>query len=1014
MHILATLFSKHNYRITCCMLILSIIYHEAHCQVSEEWVATHITGTNLVDAQVIADPSGNVFIAGTILDTLGSTDWLVVKYDLNGDLQWARTYGGSTNGSDYVNAVALDEEGYLYVCGSTATSSGDDYFLRKYDQEGDGVWSKSQNGMAGGNDHALAIVTDDAGNVYITGESEGNSSDYDVLTIKYDSSGTKLWSARYNGASNLKDAGVKVKLDASGNVYVAGYKTGTTSAKDLIAIKYNAAGSQQWVASYNNTSNLNDVAASLSVDTLNNVYVTGESFNTTNNSDFVTIKYNGSGTQQWLATYDGTGSGKDYGKSVAIDKDLNVYVSGSSEDTSGNFDLATICYTSAGSVDWIQLYDGPASNTDISTDLLIDVTGDVLVTAGSIGSSSDMDYLTLCYDKEGSLNWLQRYEGAADDFDQTSSLYIDELANIYIVGSVTDTSGDYEYVTIKYNQLEKSGQVLESRYGMLAASMMDVSKVDTVKDIVNEYALRCVDGYHHITFAELFAIGIDSGIDIKDRMNQKMEELYDVTAGRDHVDRILSSLHYRGIVTLPHIALGDYKTVDSVGNSDDDPHVGYTFTREDFPIGCVNCIADTIDRADKGIIPMWILTKKPLVEIVFQPQNVYLKTIINCSAVNDFQPDFQCEVCPVTSSYDGLPEGDGTGLNNHEIEIQVGHNDEDFQKDECLIVSNMNPDDDDFLPIHDAFEISAGNLGNYAKISKVTGTPAYEWFQNNDGTLSKIRKLKYAVRDDFYNGDINGILEGDALTLCTSSTEFNNWGEHTLRFGLGQGGLFKIERPHTMQLPLYFGFPYAQSIWWLAGPDMRIYYGTTNNPTEYCSSGKREIGEQYETRGCWFCDYGEESLGATYVTDSLVSTDYLAITKYWLNNAITIGFNSNSNSLASVVKPDFYASSVSTNCFINSTWDWVTSLTLNHDSDYDWYEVEKTFPDNKQYEVGDTLHVRVRAKYINGEAIDECRTVTLANSDPDYIFTSITVQIRGNIEDYESGIINYQIDVYEP
>ncbi|MBK6484698.1 MAG: SBBP repeat-containing protein [Chitinophagaceae bacterium] len=989
------------------MLILSIIYHEAHCQVSEEWVATHITGTNLVDAQVIADPSGNVFIAGTILDTLGSTDWLVVKYDLNGDLQWARTYGGSTNGSDYVNAIALDEEGYLYVCGSTATSSGDDYFLRKYDQEGDGVWSKSQNGTAGGHDHVLAIVTDDAGNVYITGESEGNSSDYDVLTIKYNSSGTKLWSARYNGTSNLKDTGVKVKVDASGNVYVAGYKTGTTTGKDLIAIKYNAAGNQQWVASYNNNSNLNDVAASISIDTLNNVYVTGESYNTASNSDFVTIKYNGSGTQQWLSTYDGTGSGKDYGKSVAIDTDLNVYVSGSSEDTSGNFDLATICYTSSGSVDWIQLYDGPASNTDLSTDLLIDVTGDVLVTAGSIGSSSDMDYLTLCYDNEGSLNWLQRYDGAADDFDQTSSLYIDELANIYIVGSVTDTSGDYEYVTIKYNQLEKSGQVLESRYSMLAASMIDVSKVDTVKDIVNEYALRCVDGYHHITFAELFAIGIDSGIDIKDRMNQKMEELYDVMIGRDHVGRILSSLHYRGIVTLPHIALGDYKTVDSLGNADDDPYLGYTFTREDFPIGCVNCSTDTIDRADKGIAPMWILTKKPLVEIVFQPQNLYLKPILNCFAVTDFQLEIQCEVCPLTSTYDGVPEGAGNGTNNHEIEIQVGHNDIATTEDICLMLDDNNEFDDAVS----TSPISDGNLGNYAKITKVAGTPSYEWL--SDGSKSMIRKLKYSIRDDFYYGEANGFIEGDALTLCISSTEFNNWGEHTLRFGLGQGGLFKIERPHTKQLPLYFGFPYAHSIWWIGGPDMRIYYGTIDL-SEYCSSGRREIFEQYETRGCWFCDYAEESLGTTYVTDSLVSTDYLAITKYWLNNAITIGFNSNSNSLASVVKPDFYASSASTTCFINSTWDWVTSLTLNHDTDYDWYEVEKTFPDNKQYEVGDVLHVRVRAKYINEETIDECRTVTLANSDPDYIFTSITVQIRGNIKGYESGEINYQIDVYEP
>jgi uncharacterized delta-60 repeat protein len=1009
MKIIDSLFFRKDRIVFHFILFLFTYSFELFGQINQEWIATHVTGTNRVDAQVIADPSGNVFIAGTRIDSVGNTDWLIVKYNLRGSLQWAKVYNGSSSGPDYVNAIALDEDGDLYVCGSTATSSGDDYLVRKYDQDGNLIWSKSQNGTADGDDHVFAITTDEDGNVYVTGESEGVSSSYDILTIKYNSSGTKLWSVRYNYTSNLHDAGVKIKVDDDGYVYVTGNRTGTSTSSDLVVLKYNSSGSQQWLASYNNTSNLNDFAKAIAVDTLGNVYVTGTTYNTTSNSDFVTIKYNGSGTQQWLSTYDGAGSAEDYGQSVAIDHNLNVYVSGSAEDTSGNLDLATLCYDSGGSLDWLQLYDGPASNTDIATQLMIDVSGDILVAAGSIDNSSDMDYLIISYDEGGSFQWLERFNGIADEYDQTSSLFIDELSNIYVVGSVTDTLGIYEYVTIKYNQPEENGLRLDLMLKMLAAGMTDVAKSDTVKEIVNTYGRLSADIYHHIGLSKLLEEGLDFGMDIKDEMNSKIEELFDVIPGKDHVSRIMSALHYRGSFVTPHIALAAFGEVDSIGEADEDPVIGYTFTNQTFPISCVNCTLDTIDRADRGYVPVWIVSGLPIPDAINVNYPIY-KGLLNCVATNE-DPSFQCEVCPITTSLGGVFYGTGPGLNHHEIEIEIGYN-EIAEFDNCLYKDDYNPNDNDLLPPNHIFNINANTLQNYAQLNRIHGLPVYEPLR--DELVSSIRKLEFGLKDRFFSGE-NGEEEGDLLTLCRYNTLFNSWNENqSQRYLLGQGGLFCITRPHTKQVPLYFAFPYARGIWYTDAPDMRIYYGTTENPPEQCASDKRKIGEENETRGCWFCVQGATALdiSTSDITDYLVSTDYAFISNYWSDNVVTVGFSDGPTSLASTIT-DFAASIFTTPCTEYSSWDLVTSLILYDDETYEWYEIEKKFPSGKEYEVGENLLIRVRAKFNNGEAIDKCEEIELDNSDPSYLFNRITVQIRGDIKDYNSGVIHYQVDVYE-
>ena len=122
--------------------------------------------------------------------------------------------------------------------------------------------------------------------------------------------------------------------------------------------------SQQWVARHNGPGNDIDGARSLALDKEGNVYVTGSSTGTGTGLDYSTIKYNAAGVQQWEARYNGPGNNDDDAFSIAVDNNGNVYVTGRSTGNLTELDYATIKYNSAGVVQWVARYNGPENGLD--------------------------------------------------------------------------------------------------------------------------------------------------------------------------------------------------------------------------------------------------------------------------------------------------------------------------------------------------------------------------------------------------------------------------------------------------------------------------------------------------------------------------------------------------------------------------------------------------------------------------------------------------------------------------
>lgn len=260
-----------------------------------------------------------------------------------------------TSNSDEPYALTIDNFGNVYVTGRSSfyNTTGSDYVTFKYNPVGVLQWDATYAGSGLAYDESHSIALDNNQNVYVTGQSADSLGIMDYATVKYNASGIQQWVARYNGpgipSSAANDIAYSIAVDDSENVYVTGECidiNGTTP--DYKTIKYNSLGLMQWVSTYSGSvNNSSDKATSLTIDNIGNVYVTGTSgsFGGTK-ADYATIKYNSLGIQQWVERYNGPpGNGIDEATSVVLDSLGNVYVTGQSAGSGTGYDFATLKYS---------------------------------------------------------------------------------------------------------------------------------------------------------------------------------------------------------------------------------------------------------------------------------------------------------------------------------------------------------------------------------------------------------------------------------------------------------------------------------------------------------------------------------------------------------------------------------------------------------------------------------------------------------------------------------------------
>jgi beta-propeller repeat-containing protein len=220
--------------------------------------------TNDESPSIVADAAGNVIVVATsdseqldlgggVLESAGSADIVIAKYNTDGEHLWSKRLGGT--GYDWTGSVASDGSGNVFLAATSgsdsievggdllATHGAGDLLVAKFESNGAHMWSKLLGGTY--DDHAVAIAASPSGEVLLAGNANSRSvnlggqdlsttrdfawTDYDIVIARYSPEGEHVWSRRLSGDDY--DFASSVDLDPAGRAVLIG--SSSSSSIDL-------------------------------------------------------------------------------------------------------------------------------------------------------------------------------------------------------------------------------------------------------------------------------------------------------------------------------------------------------------------------------------------------------------------------------------------------------------------------------------------------------------------------------------------------------------------------------------------------------------------------------------------------------------------------------------------------------------------------------------------------------------------------------------------------------------
>jgi uncharacterized protein YuzE/arginine repressor len=282
-----------------------------------QWAKTY-GGTGYDEAYSVQQTSDGGYIVAGYTNSFGAgyDDIFLIKTDANGNIQWAKTYGGTY--SDWAYSVQQTSDGGYIVAGRTRSFSAGGVFLIKTDANGNIIWAKTYGGAG-----ASSVQQTSDGGYIVAGwtRSFGTGWDDDIFLIKTDANGNVIWAKTYGGAGD--DVASSVQQTSDGGYIVAGY-TRSFGAFGAFLVKTDANGNIIWAKAYGGTSS--DGSYSVQQTSDGGYIVAGWTSSFEDVDDIILIKTDANGNIIWAKTYGGIGN--DWAFSVQQTSDGGYIVAG--------------------------------------------------------------------------------------------------------------------------------------------------------------------------------------------------------------------------------------------------------------------------------------------------------------------------------------------------------------------------------------------------------------------------------------------------------------------------------------------------------------------------------------------------------------------------------------------------------------------------------------------------------------------------------------------------------------
>jgi predicted secreted protein len=382
--------------------------------------------------------------------------------------EWTRTYGIDGN-SDYLYCLILTDDGGYAMLGDTIMMMGSlhtsDFLLVKTDPAGNVEWNKTYGVPGwpeiGGIEHGRSIVQTDDGGYILAGHNctELPDWEFDIWLVKTDSTGNMQWNQTYGGVDF--DGTMCVIQTNDGGYAIAGFTRSFGAGNyDFWLVKVDSAGNMQWNQTYGGAGY--DMAYS-AIQTSDGGYAIAgftDSYGA-GGYDFWLVKTDSTGNLQWNQTYGGASA--DRALSMMPTSDGGYAIAGTTSSFgAGDSDFWLVKTDSLGTMEWNHTYGGMQAETASSLVQARDGGYALLGDTNSFGAGG-YDYWLVKTDSSGNMQWNQTYGGSLTDFGSTVVQTVDGgyamagYSNYYVTPSYAEN--DFWLVKVCVGDVNGDGSI---------------------------------------------------------------------------------------------------------------------------------------------------------------------------------------------------------------------------------------------------------------------------------------------------------------------------------------------------------------------------------------------------------------------------------------------------------------------------------------------------------------------------------------------------------------------------
>jgi uncharacterized delta-60 repeat protein len=207
---------------------------------------------------------------------------------------------------------------------------------------------------------------------------------------------------------------------------------------------------ENWIYRYSSSLNYWDQANSIAYGTDGNIYAAGFSSGHDTYLDFLVISLSSAGDTNWVYCYNGPWNFADRANSVIYGADGNIYAAGASTGHGPDRDFTVISLTTTGDTNWVYKYNGPGNNWDEAYSIVYGNDNNIYAAGYSNSSGIDADFTVISFTNTGDTNWIYTYNGSGNYGDFAYSIVYGSDGNIYAAGysGTSDSSSDFTVISL--------------------------------------------------------------------------------------------------------------------------------------------------------------------------------------------------------------------------------------------------------------------------------------------------------------------------------------------------------------------------------------------------------------------------------------------------------------------------------------------------------------------------------------------------------------------------------------